>query len=71
MKLIDNVNNSLKEDLKSEIKRGDRLAIVAASFSIYAYKELKKELSNVKELDFIFNNELFLGRDEELMGLLK
>lgn len=64
MKLIDNVNNSLKEDLKSEIKRGDRLAIVAASFSIYAYKELKKELSNVKELDFIFNNELFLGRDD-------
>lgn len=40
MKTIDNVNEVLKDDLKSEIKEGSKLSIAAACFSIYAFQEL-------------------------------
>lgn len=44
MKLIDNVNSRLIDDLKQTIKKGSRLHIAGASFSIYAYEALKKEM---------------------------
>ena len=59
MLLIDNNNIKLADDLKSEIKEGSKLSIFAASFSIYAYAELKKELENIDELRFIFNSPTF------------
>lgn len=40
--LIDNVNKILEDDLKVEMTSGSKIAIAADSFSIYAYKELKK-----------------------------
>ena len=46
MKLIDNINIRLHDDLKLEIKKGAKLSIAASSFSIYAYEALKKELKN-------------------------
>lgn len=58
--LIDNVNNRLDEDLKVEIKKGSKLSIAAASFSIYAFEALKKELSKVEELRFIFTSPTFI-----------
>jgi hypothetical protein len=42
MKLIDNINLTLAEDLKSTIKKGSKISIAAASFSIYAFEALKK-----------------------------
>lgn len=36
MKLIDNVNEILQEDLKKELNKGTKISIVAASFSICA-----------------------------------
>lgn len=60
MKLIDNVGETLKEDLSREIKRGSKLSIAAASFSIYAYDQLKKELESIEELRFIFTSPTFL-----------
>ena len=42
MKLIDNVNTRLGEDLKQELKKGSKLAIAASSFSIYAFEALKR-----------------------------
>lgn len=60
MKLIDNVNTRLDEDLKVEIKKGSKLSIAAASFSIYAFEALKKELSKIDELRFIFTSPTFL-----------
>lgn len=41
MKQIDNVNEFLKDDLKTTIKKGSKVSIAAAYFSIYAYRELK------------------------------
>ena len=59
MELIDNKNKTLRDDLSVEIKHGSKLSIAAACFSIYAFQELKKELSGVEELRFIFTSPTF------------
>jgi len=59
MKLINNVSETLKDDLATEIKQGSKLSIAAACFSIYAFEELKKELKNIDELRFIFTSPTF------------
>lgn len=63
MKLIDNVNNRLVDDLKVEIKKGSKLSIAASSFSIYAFEALKKELIQIDELKFIFTSPTFVQED--------
>lgn len=60
MELIDNRNRTLKDDLTTEIHKGSRLSIAAACFSIYAFQELKKELSGIDELRFIFTSPTFV-----------
>ena len=42
MEIIDNINKTLKEDLRIELHKGSRLSIAAACFSIYDYLELNK-----------------------------
>ncbi len=64
MKLIDNINNRLGDDLKQSIKKGSKLSIAAASFSIYSYEALKKELNKIEDLRFIFTSPTFI--EEEL-----
>lgn len=59
MELINNTTKTLKEDLAVEIKKGSKLSIAAACFSIYAFQELKKELCDIEELCFIFNSPAF------------
>jgi SNF2 family DNA or RNA helicase len=60
MKLIDNVNNRLGDDLKETIRKGSKLSIAASTFSIYAFEALKKELEKVDELRFIFSSPTFI-----------
>ena len=60
MELIDNINKTLREDLKCEIKTGSRLSIAAACFSIYAFQELRAQLSGIEELRFIFTSPTFV-----------
>ncbi len=60
MKLIDNVNTRLGDDLKKTIRKGSKLSIAASTFSIYAYEALKKELGKIKELRFIFSSPTFI-----------
>lgn len=57
--MIDNVNKTLKEDLSSEIKKGSKLSVAAACFSIYAFQELKAALTGIDELRFIFTSPTF------------
>ena len=47
MKLIDNVNTRLIDDLKENVQRKSKLAIAASSFSIYAFEALRKELESI------------------------
>ena len=57
--LFDNVKNKVIDDLRENIKENSSINIVAASFSIYAYKILKEELDKIKEFNFIFSNKVF------------
>lgn len=58
-KFFDNITNRVIDDLKLTIRDGSRVDIVAASFSIYAYQLLKKELEQIDELKFLFTGEVF------------
>ena len=43
MLLLDNINQTVKQDLQKTLHKGSKVAVAAACFSIYAYRELKKE----------------------------
>lgn len=58
--MFDNVSKTVKDDLTVTIKKGDKLSIAAACFSIYAYQALKKQLDGIDELRFIFTSPTFL-----------
>lgn len=61
MELINNTTKTLKDDLSIEIKKGSKLSIAAACFSIYAFQELKKQLTSIDELRFIFTSPTFVA----------
>lgn len=60
MELIDNKNKTLRDDLAVEIKKGSKVSIAAACFSIYAFQELKEQLQDIEELRFIFTSPTFV-----------
>ncbi|BCW43941.1 helicase-related protein [Arthrobacter sp. StoSoilB5] len=60
MRIIDNINAVLGEDLRAEIKPGSKLRIAASTFSIFAFEALRKELEQVSELEFIFTSPTFV-----------
>ena len=73
--LIDNKKNGKVGDvLKQNIKNNSKLSIISAYFTIYAFAELKKELTKIKELRLLFtapiyqnnyvNNPIFEEREE-------
>lgn len=59
-KQLDNVNNRVVDDLKDRLTDKSKVAIAAASFSIYAFEALKDELEKVDELRFIFTSPTFV-----------
>ena len=59
MELIDNINKTLAQDLKQNLKINSKVSIAASCFSIYAYQELKEQLENIEELRFIFTSPTF------------
>lgn len=58
-KFFDNVTNRVIDDLKKSITDSSKVSIVAASFSIYAYKSLKNELEQIDKLNFLFSGDTF------------
>lgn len=60
MKIIDNISSLLGDDLKETITPNSKLQIAASCFSIYAYEALKKELTNIDSLEFIFTSPTFI-----------
>ena len=54
MKIIDNINSLLGDDLKKSLNKKSKLKIAASCFSIYAYEYLKFELAKIDSLQFIF-----------------
>jgi superfamily II DNA or RNA helicase len=63
MEVIDNVNRFLGDDLKRSITPNSKIAIAAASFSIYAFEALKRELEAIDSLQFIFTTPTFVPGD--------
>lgn len=59
MQIIDNVNLTVKGDLQEAVRKGSKMSIAAACFSIYAYQELKKQLEGIDELRFIFTSPTY------------
>lgn len=62
---FDNINYKVIDDLRVSISKGSRLSIAAATFSIYAFQELKERLLNIEELRFIFTEPSFLKEKEK------
>ena len=60
MKMLDNVNSTVRDDLQQSIHKGSKISIAAACFSIYAYQALKKQLEAVDEVRFIFTSPTFI-----------
>ncbi len=56
---FDNRARIVKDELMGSIDVGDRVAIAASVFSMYAYQELKQQLEGVAELRFIFTSQAF------------
>lgn len=65
MKVFDNIQNIVRDDMEHTITRGSRVSIAAACFSIYAYKELKQQLELVDKFRFIFTSPTFLAERAE------
>ena len=65
MKILDNITNTVRADLRVEIKRGSKISVAAACFSMYAYQELKKQLESVEEFRFIFTSPTFVKKKAE------
>ena len=61
MRVINNVNEIVKDDLTVTIEKGSKLSVAAACFSIYAYEALKKQLNGISELRFIFTSPAFVA----------
>lgn len=61
MELFNNTTHVVKDDLEKKLRSGSRVSIAAASFSIYAYQELKKQLESCEELRFIFTSPTFVA----------
>lgn len=60
MKIIDNINDLLGDDLRETVGSGAKLQIAASCFSIYAYEALKEELERVDAVEFIFTSPTFV-----------
>ncbi len=63
MKILDNINHLLGDDLKQSIQPGAKLRIAASCFSIYAFEALKTELESIDELQFIFTTPTFVPEE--------
>ena len=49
-KNIDNRIKLLGDNIKKELRKGSKVKIASSCFSMYAFKELKDELSQIEKL---------------------
>ena len=68
VKVLNNTTEKLLDDLKDTIRKGSRVSIAAACFSIYAYQALQKELEGVEEFRFLYTAPSFVDDSAEGLG---
>lgn len=66
-KVLDNKKHRVIDEIKEELNKGSKLSIISAYFTIYAYAELKKELSKIENMRFIFTEPTFVHKEQELI----
>lgn len=67
-KILDNKNNGkVIDELRENLEKSSKLSIISAYFTIYAFQELKKELSKIDSLRFLFTEQNFKKQDDELL----
>ncbi len=65
MEILDNKKDKkVGEVLRKNIKEDAKLSILSAYFTIYAYSELKEELSQIESMRFLFISPTF-NKDEK------
>lgn len=65
-KVLDNKKNKVVDELKESLKKGSKLSVISAYFTIYAFAELKKELSKIDGMRFVFTQPTFIKNENEL-----
>ena len=59
-KILDNKFNFVYQELTENIKKGSKLSVISALFSMYAYDKLKKDLNRIDSMRFIYTKPSFL-----------
>lgn len=62
-KILDNKFNFVYQELTENIRKGSKLSVVSALFSMYAYDKLKKDLNKIDSMRFIYTKPSFLKDD--------
>lgn len=57
---LDNKTNFVYTELQESIKKGSKLSVVSALFSMYAYDALKKDLDKIDNMRFIYTKPSFI-----------
>ena len=65
MKVFNNVTDIVRDDMANTLTKGSKVSIAAACFSMYAYKELKKQLEGLDEFRFIFTSPTLSQKNSE------
>lgn len=67
-KMLDNKRNGkVIDELKDDLTKDSKLSVISAYFTIYAYAELKRELSKIDSMRFIFTEPTFIKQNKELL----
>lgn len=66
MEFLDNIGpQRLGDALKSAIDNDAKLSIIASYFTVFAYGELKEELSKINDIRFLFSEPTFVKRMQQ------
>ncbi|MFC2729534.1 MAG: helicase-related protein [Centipeda sp. (in: firmicutes)] len=65
-KILDNKQQGrVIDELREALQPGAKLAVISAYFTIYAYEALKKELSSIEEMRFIFTAPSYIKQKND------
>ena len=60
-KFLDNkTSGTIGDTLKEELKKGTKLSIISAYFTIHAYNQLKDELKKIDSIRLLFSEPTFV-----------
>jgi ERCC4-related helicase len=67
-KMLDNKRNgTVIDEIKNSLEKDSKISIISAYFTIYAFAELKNELSKIDSMRFIFTEPTFASKDNEII----